>query len=92
MSSHYRDTLESLENGSWTTLMKVHIARDAKAGSKSAQNALELGDTLWKRLWQRHADRERARAAEQEVNGLRDTIQQLTDTLLAMENNNLKRK
>lgn len=85
MASHYRDTLEALENGSWTTLMRHHIARDAKAGSKAAQSALELGDTLWERLWQRQIDQSRAHKAEQEVNALRDTVQQLTDTLLAME-------
>lgn len=85
MSSFYRDTLESLENGSWPILMRHHIARDAAAGSKAAQNALKLGDTLWERLWQRHFDKSRAHKAEQEVNALRDTVQQLTDTLLAIE-------
>ncbi len=85
MSSPYKDTLEALENGSWPTLMRHHIACDAKAGSRAAQNALELGDTLWERLWQRHFDKSRFHNAEQEINALRDTIQQLTDTLLEME-------
>ncbi len=91
MSSVYRDTLEALDNGSWPTLMRHHIKREANSGSKSAINALSIGDRLWEKIWQGYSDKNRAHIAEQEVNGLRDTIQQLTDTLLELENTSVKK-
>jgi hypothetical protein len=86
MSSAYRDTLEALDNGTWPTLMRHHIAREARSGSKAAISALAMGDKLWAKIWQGYHDKNRAHLAEQEVNALRDTIQQLTDTLLELEN------
>lgn len=90
MSSQYRDTLEALDNGAWTTLMRHHIDREARSGSKAAISALAMGDKLWAKIWQGYLDKERANAAEKEIDSLRETIQQLTDTLLELENKGKK--
>jgi predicted component of type VI protein secretion system len=85
MSSAYKDTLEALDNGTWPVLMRHHIVREAKSGSKAAISALAMGDKLWAKIWQGYLDEGRAKVAEKEADSLRDTIQQLTDTLLELE-------
>lgn len=86
MARTYRDTLEALADGSWPLLMRHHVAREAAHGNASSGRALALGDLLWERLSQRGKDRHRATVAEREVDGLRNTVQQLTDALLEAEN------
>lgn len=85
MSSVYKDTLESLSNGTWFTLMRHHIEYEAKSGSKAAINALAIGDKLWQQIWEGYFSNNRIIQAEKEINALRDTIQQLTDTILELE-------